>query len=296
MSTNRSSEGSGRPVGGHSGLPKRKDGWKADLLAVRSILGIVPAADRGRRCEVVARNSGPNGLKLSDRHRRGQAWSMGKGCPLVPVRWSAWLGRPPTEGLWTAGTEDGDSGGGMTGAAAENGGTEEPACRKEGRANGTARAGTDGCWLELGTGVPPATGTWTDSPPEPSPGKACWPNELKLSDRGWPRKAPNAGKTHPPASVRWSAWLGPRLQSGRTWTDGDSGGGNDGRCRRERTNGGTDKDRRAGRGTGTRSPSKTPTRETQGLTNSSSATGHGDARGGRTKRSNRHGLFAGAHG
>ena len=32
-------------------------------------------------------------------------------------------------------------------------------------------------------------------------------------------------KSSPPASVRWSAWLGPRLQSGRTWTDMDSGGG-----------------------------------------------------------------------
>ena len=51
------------------------------------------------------------------------------------------------------------------------------------------------------------------------------PNELKLSDRGWPRKTKQAEKTRRPASVRWSAWLGPRLQSGGTGTRVDTGGG-----------------------------------------------------------------------
>ena len=78
--------------------------------------------------------------------------------------------------------------------------------------------------------------------------------------------------------VRWSAWLGPRLQSGRTGTDVDSGGG-----RRALPPGKDERrNRRAGTsdvltgangnppdcgGTGTRSPSKNSTRETQGLTN-----------------------------
>ena len=35
---------------------------------------------------------GPNESKLSDRHRRGQAWNSKKSRPPVPVRWSAWLG------------------------------------------------------------------------------------------------------------------------------------------------------------------------------------------------------------
>ena len=34
------------------------------------------------------------------------------------------------------------------------------------------------------------------------------PNESKLSDGGWRRKTRDTEKTPPPASVRWSAWLG----------------------------------------------------------------------------------------
>ena len=34
----------------------------------------------------------PNGLKLSDRHRRSQACHPKKTGTPVPVRWSAWLG------------------------------------------------------------------------------------------------------------------------------------------------------------------------------------------------------------
>ena len=37
-----------------------------------------------------------------------------------------------------------------------------------------------------------------------------WPNELKLSDRGWRGQAWTARRSRPPASVRWSAWLGRR--------------------------------------------------------------------------------------
>ena len=70
--------------------------------------------------------------------------------------------------------------------------------------------------------------------------------------------------------------------------------GNDGRRRRKRVNGGTGwPGRRTPRrkngntlddgGTGTSLPSKNPTRETQGLTNPSSATGAGEVKRGRTK-------------
>ena len=41
------------------------------------------------------------------------------------------------------------------------------------------------------------------------------PNELKLSDRGWPRKGWNTERSRPPASVRWSAWLGGGCSGGR---------------------------------------------------------------------------------
>src|SRR5213079_2808361 len=35
-----------------------------------------------------------------------------------------------------------------------------------------------------------------------------WPNAPKLSDRGWRGQAWSTKKGRPPASVRWSAWLG----------------------------------------------------------------------------------------
>jgi len=43
-----------------------------------------------------------------------------------------------------------------------------------------------------------------------------WANGLKLSDRGWPSQGRNSEPAPRPASVRWSAWLGPCLQSGRS--------------------------------------------------------------------------------
>ena len=52
------------------------------------------------------------------------------------------------------------------------------------------------------------------------------PNGPKLSDGGWRSQAPNSGQTRPPASVRWSAWLGPRLRSaGRRNSERGTGGG-----------------------------------------------------------------------
>ena len=50
---------------------------------------------------------------------------------------------------------------------------------------------------------------------EPSPGApGCWPNESKLSDRHRRGKTKRSEVAPPPVPVRWSAWLGPRLQSG----------------------------------------------------------------------------------
>jgi hypothetical protein len=57
-----------------------------------------------------------------------------------------------------------------------------------------------------------ANPTATEDAPKPRPrnhwGKPRAPNGPKLSDRGWRRKSPNTKKAPPPASVRWSAWLG----------------------------------------------------------------------------------------
>ena len=67
------------------------------------------------------------------------------------------------------------------------------------------------------------------------------PNGLKLSDGGWRRKSRRREKSRPPASVRWSALLGPRprnLDAGRT--DVDSGGGMMGAAAGKGRNGGTD--------------------------------------------------------
>ena len=99
--------------------------------------------------------------------------------------------------------------------------------------------GTNVRWGELGTGVPPATkgtgtdvqlatGTGTRLPSEHWAERAQVPNGLKLSDRHRRRKGWKNRKDSPALPVRWSAWLGPRLQSGRTWTDVDSGGGRTG--------------------------------------------------------------------
>src|SRR5438034_5657227 len=49
-------------------------------------------------------------------------------------------------------------------------------------------------------------------------------NELKLSDRGWRGQAWGTKKGRPPASVRWSAWLGggsflALVMLPRCWTD-----------------------------------------------------------------------------
>ena len=49
-----------------------------------------------------------------------------------------------------------------------------------------------------------------------------WPNALKLSDSPAEDKTKHEQRAR---AVRWSAWLGPRLQSGRTWTDVEPGGG-----------------------------------------------------------------------
>ncbi len=115
----------------------------------------------------------PNELKLSDRHRRRKAKRSEKTGAPVPVRWSAWLGRPPTEGLWNAGKEGRGYRRGNDGRCRRewrSGGTGWPE-RKDGLTGRPERA-SGGCWLELGTGVPPATkGAGTGSPSKNPPGR-----------------------------------------------------------------------------------------------------------------------------
>ena len=120
-----------------------------------------------------------------------------------------------------------DCGGGMTGAAAGDGGAKELMCRKDRPAEGTARAGTCGCWLEVGGDMPPATGKGRRSPSKNPPPAlpVAEPNGLKLSDGG---RTDKTKRTRVPPAVRWSAWLGSPPTEG-LWTSGtedvDSGGG-----------------------------------------------------------------------
>ena len=76
------------------------------------------------------------------------------------------------------------------------------------------------------------------------------PNESKLSDGGWRRKAWIAEEAPPPASVRWSALLGAwnSESAERGHTSGRRG--NDGRCRRERLTEMDDDPRKANRDDG----------------------------------------------
>ena len=139
----------------------------------------------------------------------------------------------PAGRRWRPGREEGRPG-------REN---ASPGRGRDSAGGGTARPGREkvrpgrenGC----GDGENAFPGGGNDSPGREND---CWPNGLKLSDRGWPRKTWIAEKTGRPASVRWSAWLGPRLQS-VFWKARRNRlplrRGKDGRCRRERLNGGT---------------------------------------------------------
>ncbi len=51
-------------------------------------------------------------------------------------------------------------------------------------------------------------GTGTRLPSTNPTERVAGPNGLKLSDSGWRGQARSTGKGRPPASVRWSAWLG----------------------------------------------------------------------------------------
>ena len=128
------------------------------------------------------------------------------------------------------------------------------------------------------------------------------PNGPKLSDGG--RKSMKELGTDAAPAVRWSALLGAwnsgRPERGQT----AHRRGNDGRCRREGLNGGIDLPgretcrhwiergqtcHRSGNGPrmGTLVPSKNPTRETQGLTNSSSAIEHWRRKDSTTEKADR---------
>ena len=97
-----------------------------------------------------------------------------------------WLGPRLQSDLWTAGTDGCHSGGGMTGAAAGQGRTKRAMRRRGERENWTARAGTDVCWLELGTGSTMATkGTGTRSPsPNPAEKVAGLTNSSSATEAG----------------------------------------------------------------------------------------------------------------
>ncbi len=83
----------------------RKEGRADGMARARTGVGWLNGNPRAARQQRIS-GSGPNDLKLSDRHRRSKAKQAEKTRTPVPVRWSARLGRPPTEGLWKAATKD----------------------------------------------------------------------------------------------------------------------------------------------------------------------------------------------
>ena len=91
----------------------------------------------------------------------------------------------------------------MTGAAAGKTRTKRVTGPKEKRGDGSARAGTDWCWLELGTGSTLATkGTGTRSPSKTHRQGSLGPNGPKLSDGGKKSKELGADATPPFAGAR----------------------------------------------------------------------------------------------
>ena len=69
--------------------------------SAETAIGAAKVPPGNPRCDRRTRQP-PNELKLSDRHRRSQAWSTEKSRPPVPVRWSAWLGGAGDVGCgWT---------------------------------------------------------------------------------------------------------------------------------------------------------------------------------------------------
>ena len=110
-------------------------------------------------------------------------------------------------GLWTAGTEGDDAGGGTRVLPPGRRERSEWLAGKEGRADGSARAGTDKCWREVGTSSPPATkGTGTSvplvNPPTELP--VAGPN-AQAQRRREKRQALRDGRS---PAVRCSALLG----------------------------------------------------------------------------------------
>ena len=105
-----------------------------------------------------------------------------------------------------------DCGGGMTARPAGDGGAKELTCRKDRPAEGTARAGTCVCWLEVGGDMPPATGTGRRSLSKNPP------PALLVAEPNDPSSATAAGdattKTGAKSAVRCSAWLGFWVKSG----------------------------------------------------------------------------------
>ena len=133
----------------------------------------------------------------------------------MAVRWSAWLGSPPTEGPLDRrknprGLRRGNDGRCRRERVNEAG--EEP----EGQP--PTRSGLNGNGHDLANGNRRAARQQRT--------KDSGPNGPNLSDRGWRSQASRSEESSPLASVRWSAWLGDgpagRLCTGER-ASGDSG-------------------------------------------------------------------------
>ena len=171
----------------------------------------VDEREHARHRKHPGKDSGPNGLKLSDGGWRRKAQNTEKTPPPASVRWSAWLGAVES-------VENLGSGGGTTILAGYG---VDPGVKTNKAVIGDNLA----LWLAVPQGQMILESTAVliganddgkqslvlDEVASLEHGRIVAPNDLKLSDRGWPSQGRNSEKTRRPASVRWSAWLGPRL-------------------------------------------------------------------------------------
>ena len=178
------------------------------------------------------RNSGPNESKLSDRGWPRKTKQAEKTRRPTSVRWSEWLGatvrprvrtalndRSATTNDCSAAPDD------WSGTTDDRSGTTDDRSGTTDDRSGTTddRSGEADDWSGEADDWSGEADDWSGEADDwsgttddrsgtlakrPKRANSAAPNELKLSDRGWRSQAPPTEKTRPPASVRWSAWLG----------------------------------------------------------------------------------------
>ena len=197
-----------------------------------------PGANGNRRCprserepaclsKTKQRGRAPNGPKLSDGGWRSKAWNSENAPPPASVRWSALLGAGLAEAetrFWNrlkGGLRRGNDGRCRRESSPEAG-TPSPEGRESARTDGKTGKHSDARERCRRSGKTGTEGTAGLAEPKcirraQEKCRRKSPNGLKLSDRGWRSKAWKQEKSRPPASVRWSAWLGTAPAERTRW-------------------------------------------------------------------------------